>query len=227
LIVYIRFLYLFILSLVREVFNLKLIAVGAEAKIYFDEKSNTIVKDRVSKGYRVKEFDEKVRRIRTKKEIKMLNDSKRAGVFVPNVISKTDYVIVMEFVDGVKVKDYVNLDNYLNLGKIIGSSVGKLHKFGLIHGDLTTSNMIYKDEKVYFIDFGLGVHSLKIEDMAVDLHLLEQAVESTHFDICEKMLECIFESYCLEFDNGSEVVNRLDLIRKRGRYNKRESDVKK
>src|SRR4030042_1167648 len=49
----------------------------------------------------------------------------------------------------------------------------------IINGDLTTSNMILNpDNKLYFIDFGLSFHSNKIEDKAVDLHLLKQALNA-------------------------------------------------
>jgi TP53 regulating kinase-like protein len=51
---------------------------------------------------------------------------------------------------------------------------------GVIHGDLTTSNMIYKDGQIYLIDFGLSYVKNSIEDRAVDLYVLERAFISTH-----------------------------------------------
>ena len=71
---------------------------------------------------------------------------------------------------------------------LIGESVARIHQKDIIHGDLTTSNMIFKNEKVFFIDFGLGYISRKIEDKAVDIHLLKQALEAKHFHTLERIV---------------------------------------
>ena len=205
-------------------FKIKLISKGAEGNLYLDSDRGVIIKDRVAKGYRVKEFDENVRKLRTRKEAKMLKDAARVGVPVPSVVSKTDFVLEIEYIDGQKIKDYIDEKNYKDLCDQIGRSIGKLHKNYMVHGDLTTSNMIFCDGKVYFIDFGLGMHSKKVEDMAVDLHLLEQAIGSTHFSISDKMMKAIFKAYCKEFEGSSEILERLAVIRTRGRYNIRKAD---
>ena len=192
--------------------------------MYLDSGREVVVKDRIAKGYRAKKLDEMLRKTRTKKEAKMISDAGRSGVPVPRIVSRSDFTLEIEFLDGPKVKDIVDSKNYNRLSKMIGTSIGKMHKNGLVHGDLTTSNMIFYKDKVYFIDFGLGTHSSKVEDMAVDLHLLEQAVESTHFKISEKMICAIFDAYCREFDDGGKVLERLSMIRKRGRYNVRMPD---
>ncbi len=206
---------------------MKLISQGAEANLYLDKDRNVIIKDRLSKGYRTKELDELLRKTRTKKEAKLLSDASRSGIPVPGIVSKSPFVLELEYLNGPRIKDMINRSNYSGLSKTIGSSIGMLHKNRLIHGDLTTSNMIFYNDKVYFIDFGLGAHSSKVEDMAVDIHLLEQAVESTHSEIAQKVLKTIFNAYCKEFEDGEKVLERLAVIRKRGRYNIRNPDKSK
>lgn len=89
----------------------------------------------------------------------------------------------MEFIDGQKLKNYINSANeeqvhetLVELGKIIK----KLHDSNVIHGDLTTSNMILRENKIYLLDFGLGALTAPIEDKAVDLYLFEKAFIATH-----------------------------------------------
>ena len=100
--------------------------------------------------------------------------------------------------------------------KKIGEQVSILHKNDIIHGDLTTSNTILKDDKVYIIDFGLGFISSKVEDKAVDLHLIKQALEAKHWQNWEQL----FEKFCLgySYEDSKKVIERLDIVEKRGRY---------
>ena len=77
--------------------------------------------------------------------------------------------------------------------------------------------MILKDNKVYFIDFGLGFISNKIEDKAVDLHLLKQALQSKHYKIYEKGFNYILEGY-RKSKNFENTIKRLEKVEKRGRY---------
>ena len=51
----------------------------------------------------------------------------------------------------------------------------------VIHGDLTTSNMLLRDsEDIVLIDFGLSYISSLVEDKGVDLYVLERAFLSCH-----------------------------------------------
>jgi len=100
--------------------------------------------------------------------------------------------------------------------KLLGEQVLILHLSDLIHGDLTTSNVILKNGEIFIIDFGLGFVSKKIEDKAVDLHLLKQALEAKHFENWELLFESFLERY--EFEEGKKVVERLEVVEKRGRY---------
>ena len=104
----------------------------------------------------------------------------------------------MSFIDGKKLSEHLDnfkLEEQKEICREIGESVAKLHKNDIIHGDLTTSNMILQKEKIYFIDFGLGYISRKTEDKAVDLYLLKQALEAKHFTHWKILFEEISKSY--------------------------------
>ena len=125
----------------------------------------------------------------------------------------------MDFISGKKLSD--NLDDFdlkkqIEICTELGKEVGKIHDLGLIHGDLTTSNMILSDNKVYFIDFGLAFHSSRIEDMAVDLHLLRQALEAKHFSNWQKLFEAVLNGYSSK--DKSKVLAQLEKVESRGRY---------
>ncbi|MBW6461730.1 MAG: Kae1-associated serine/threonine protein kinase [DPANN group archaeon] len=202
---------------------MKLLNIGAEAKISVDD--GIVTKDRIPKGYREGALDIKIRKARTKKEAKLLERAKVAGVMVPNILGMRDFSIQMDFVDGMRVKDIVDDSNMKKICADIGLSIAKLHNASIIHGDLTTSNMILSSDKVYFIDFGLGQVSSKVEDKATDLHLLEEAIESTHYELAEDALKLIFKSYLKNCNDGKNVMARLSEIRLRGRYVVRGSDL--
>lgn len=198
---------------------LKLINIGAEARISLD--NDYILKERISKGYREKELDLKIRKQRTKKEARLIQRAARTGIAVPKVLDSSDFSIKMEFIDGLRMKDILDTGNMKVLCAEIGKTIAKLHNDSIIHGDLTTSNMIYKDSKVYFIDFGLGFISSKIEDKATDIHLLEEAIESTHYKIASSALLIVFDSYRRHCKDSAEIFERLKQIKLRGRYIKR------
>ncbi|MBL7147421.1 MAG: Kae1-associated serine/threonine protein kinase [Nanoarchaeota archaeon] len=194
---------------------MRILKQGAEAIIIKD--GNKIIKDRIKKNYRLKEIDERLRKFRTKREAKLLE---KADINVPKVL-KLDLgnkKIEMEFIDGRLLKDV--LDGLKNRNKVceqIGEEIAKLHDKDIIHGDITTSNMILKEGKVYFIDFGLGFFSKKIEDRAVDLHLLKQALESKHYKYFKESFEHVLKGY-KKSKNYKEVLERLEKVEKRGRY---------
>ncbi len=188
------------------------VAQGAEAIPW---KNENLKKERVSKGYRHPEIDSEIRKRRTKAEARLLERASRAGVNVPRVINVSDFEIEMEFVEGKRVKDVIagaSAEERKKLGEKIGESISLLHSNNIIHGDLTTSNMILKDEKVFFIDFGLG------EKMAVDLRLLKEVFTSTHYKYYE-MFEEILKAY--KWEKSTEVIERMKVVESRGRYVKR------
>lgn len=199
---------------------MKIIARGAEAVIHLG-KDGVLVKERLKKGYRIMEIDEALRTKRTRKETKLLREARRAGVLTPSVLKEEKFAFEMEFIEGEKVRDVLNKKTMTAICKEIGESIGKLHSFNIIHGDLTTSNMLLKEGKLYFIDFGLGFQSSRIEDKAVDIHLLREALDSTHWEIAEKAWKIILKAYQINCSDAKRVLDTLGQIEKRGRYAKR------
>ena len=196
----------------------KLIAQGAEAKLFRSE--NKLIKDRIKKNYRLKEIDEKIRKSRTKREAKMLKKLD----FVPKVfdVDEKKKIIEMEFIDGKLVKDVldnVNKEKRKEICKKIGKNIAKLHNLDIIHGDLTTSNFIF-NKKVYFIDFGLSFVSRRIEDKAVDLHLLKQALESKHYRHFEESFKDVLQGYS-KVNDYNKIIERLRKVESRGRYKRK------
>jgi len=193
---------------------MKEIARGAEAVLY--EHKGMIIKRRLRKNYRIKELDEELRKQRTRREASLLL---KTPIPHPRLI-RTDYKeeIVMERVIGEKVRDI--LDEKPELARQIGCLVAELHNHNIIHGDLTTSNMILNKEKnVVFIDFGLSFHSHKIEDKAVDIHLFKQALDSKHHKVYDAALKEFLEGY-KKANNYEEIIKRLEMVELRGRYKK-------
>ncbi|KAA0003814.1 MAG: Kae1-associated serine/threonine protein kinase [Thermoplasmata archaeon] len=206
---------------------MELIKRGAEAKIYRAKwmGKEVVIKRRIRKGYRIKELDEEIRRRRTKEEAFLMAETRRAGVSVPIIyyIDTVKMEIVMEYIGGKRIKDFIDDENEETQKKIcrmIGESVAKMHSHGIIHGDLTTSNMILAD-KLYFIDFGLGMKSFENEARGVDMHLLMEAFNAAHRN--EKLFKWVFEAYEENFDEADEVKRKIDEIIKRGRYMRRVS----
>lgn len=145
---------------------MKIIKRGAEAILFLDDSK--LIKERVKKSYRLPQIDEKLRKLRTRKEAKLLSEARRVGIETPKIFSvdENGFKIVMEFIDGERLKEFFNETSDEKRGEIaeeLGKEVGLLHKNGIVHGDLTTSNMILKDEKIFFIDFGLGEFSQREE----------------------------------------------------------------
>ncbi|MBS1267261.1 MAG: KEOPS complex subunit Bud32 [Candidatus Woesearchaeota archaeon] len=198
---------------------MKKIGDGAEAIIY--KKNNTVVKDRVKKSYRLKQIDTKLRKYRTRREAKLLEKLSKFN-FTPKLIESDDksMQINMEFIDGPRLRDVINKNNYQELCTEIGKKLAILHNQDIIHGDLTTSNMIY-NKKIFFIDFGLSYESSKIEDKAVDLHLLNQALESKHYKIFKKAFKQILDTYKTKVNQSSEILTRFKKVEMRGRNKKK------
>lgn len=232
-----------------------MIQQGAEAIIIL--KNNSIIKRRTKKSYRLSIIDEKIRRQRTRSEGKILIRASKI-IDVPEVknMDESSKEITMAFIKGKKLSD--NLDSFQikDQEKIciqIGGNIAKLHDADIIHGDLTTSNMIYVEDKInkkivnskttrvssnnakssviknglsekmdtnfkiFFIDFGLGFISPKVEDKAVDLHVLRQALEAKHFTHWQKLFQKILEGYSFSKES-KKVLEQFKKVETRGRY---------
>jgi TP53 regulating kinase-like protein len=188
-----------------------LLAMGAEATI--ELRDGMIIKKRIPKSYRLEALDKTIRKERTKAEARLTSESRRKGVPTPIIFDIEDTEITMEYIEGPRLKDI--LTPLLSIE--IGYAVGRLHSGGIIHGDLTTSNMILHDNRIYLIDFGLAYYDSSIEARGVDVHVLFQTFESTHND--HQILMAFFnKGYAQTFQDAEAVLGRVKEIEGRGRY---------
>jgi len=208
--------------------NLVLIKKGAEASLFFEDwhDRKVIIKRRFPKKYRIEELDMMIRSQRTMHEPHIIHKAKEAGVPTPTIfmVDVSDGTIVIEFVEGKQVKevlDTISKEERLRLSRLIGKMIGRLHKHGIIHGDLTTSNMILTPYgKVVFIDFGLSERSIEIEPMGVDLHLMKRTLNSTHYRHAKECFKAVMEGYeeSMGADETKKIKAKIREIEKRGRY---------
>ncbi|VUT28033.1 MAG: putative bifunctional tRNA threonylcarbamoyladenosine biosynthesis protein [Candidatus Syntrophoarchaeum sp. GoM_oil] len=183
------------------------------AEAIVDIRADLVYKRRTPKDYRVNELDDRIRRERTKFEAKILKEARKLGVPTPIVLDCWRDTITMEYIDGEKLKDCISKE----LCEEAGDLVGRLHRGGIIHGDLTTSNMIVSHDRLYLIDFGLSFYEQTIEAKGVDIHVFFQTLRSTHEDY-EPLIEAFKQGYLKRFDRAKEVLGRVSEIEQRGRY---------
>lgn len=149
-------------------------------------------------------------------------DARAAGVSVP-VLYDIDLVaatIVMEFIEGPTAKEVLDRGGTRarETARMIGQVVGRLHRAGIVHGDLTTSNMILRDGRIVMIDFSLGAKDASREARGVDLHLLREGLISAHAQATAHYREVVRgyrESMGPEAD---AVIATVKEIESRGRY---------
>lgn len=203
----------------------KFLYKGAEAEIILDKfmGQEVVRKQRISKSYRIKQIDNRLISSRTKEEAKLISETRRCGVCVPIIydIDIENGSIIMEYIKGKKIKDILNtLDKKTrdNLCFDIGRNIALFHNNDIIHGDITTSNMMLSNDRIYFIDFGLGCKTPEIEAKGVDLHVLMEAIESTHSKY-SKCFDKVLEGYKKEYKKDSKtVIKKIEEIVRRGRY---------
>jgi Kae1-associated kinase Bud32 len=197
----------------------KIIKRGAEAILYL--KGGALVKERIRKGYRARVLDRTLRKARTIRESRLLAEASRAGVNVPQVLSAGGFSIRMSWLGEANLKRTFNAmpaKTRRQVCRLIGESVAALHAADIVHGDLTTSNMIFKERKLFLIDFGLGLRSKRIEDKATDLFLLYGAFKAAHFQWLEDSWKTVLKAYTQKYGNAPTVLSRLEKIKSRRRY---------
>jgi TP53 regulating kinase-like protein len=204
----------------------RLIRKGAEADIYLGEwfGKEAILKIRKPKPYRQPELDAEIRKKRTLHEAIFLMNARKAGVSTPLVyfIDQNKAEIVMQYIKGIRLKEIISdkSDNIYALCSEVGRCIAKLHRNNIIHGDLTTSNFLVAKNRLVFIDFGLAFFSQRLEDMAVDLHLMKGVLESAHVEVADEAFNKIIEGYA-EISGMKmikELVRKIKEIERRGRY---------
>ncbi|XP_057460732.1 uncharacterized protein LOC130751198 isoform X2 [Actinidia eriantha] len=137
--------------------GLILVKQGAEARVFESTfvGRRSIVKERFSKKYRHPSLDSKLTLKRLNAEARCMTKARRLGVCTPVLyaVDPVQHTLTFEYVEGLSVKD-IFLDFGSNgvveermddIAVQIGAAIGKLHDGGLIHGDLTTSNMLIRD----------------------------------------------------------------------------------
>ncbi len=200
----------------------ELIYCGAEAELWKSEYLGmpAVEKHRVPKTYRIKEIDERIRRERIVLETSMLVNAKKA-VKTPHVfdVDLEKKSLLMEFISGDKIKDlFLREGRIKGVSKKIGESIARLHSIDIVHGDLTTSNMILDGKGgIYFIDFGLAAKSDKIEDKAMDLVVFKKMLNSTHYKCFSEIWGAFLEGYS-RYKKAGEIVRKITEIEKRARY---------
>jgi len=202
---------------------MKLVKKGAEADLYQTnwQNSKAILKIRKIKKYRNSLLDSKIRKQRTIKESQMLSLVKSYGIPAPLVyfvnLEKTS--ITMQEIPGTPVHD-LSQSKIIELSKDIGKLVGVLHKNGVMHGDLTTSNFILYRKTVFVIDFGLSQISIKPEDHAVDLRLIKEILNSAHAEIMLSSWKNFLSGYKSIVGNAyyAKITKLVSDIESRGRY---------
>ncbi|KAG0254759.1 TP53 regulating kinase [Actinomortierella ambigua] len=206
-----------------------LIKQGAEARVYIAPfcGRKAIVKERFAKAYRHPALDKKLTSRRVTQEARCLNRCQKALIDTPTVymVDVASSLIYMELIDGLSVREYMETDEgstqaaRTHIAEEIGRALGKMHNIDVVHGDLTTSNLLMRNndsKSVVLIDFGLSYVSNLVEDKAVDLYVLERAFSSTHPNT-EVMFEQILASYGTSCKASKQILKKLEEVRLRGR----------
>ncbi len=185
--------------------------IGAEANIKFVK--DTVIKNRKPKKYRCRPLDQKLRKKRTSREVKLLSKARKSGVPTPIVldIDKKEYSITLERLEGEELKDKkIEKRDVEDIARILSN----LHSSGIAHGDPTTRNFINTDERIYLIDFGLAYKTWDIEDFGMDIHIFEEVIQERP-EVDYDVMECFWNGYSKE---NSRIKNKLKEIKDRGRY---------
>lgn len=202
---------------------MNLVKKGAEGDIFVTKYQGTtaIIKTRKKKPYRNPSLDDRIRRQRTTREATILAEAKSFGIRTPLVyaVNTADCTILMQYIKGPLVRNLKG-QRLVNACKEIGKITGILHKNGIMHGDLTTSNFIVNKNKVHIVDFGLSQKTSKIEDHAVDLRLFKEILGSAHVEMMEKLWPSFLGGYksVVGSDRFNKVLNYVATIESRGRY---------
>jgi TP53 regulating kinase-like protein len=213
-------------ALIEWVQGLKLIKRGAESEIRLGPFMGipAVYKLRVPKPYMHPKLANILVAQRTRKEAKVIAHALKHWVPAPSLLAVLPSIglIVMEYVEGVTLRDYTFKDpeGAVGYSRLAGVILGRLHLAGVAHGDPTTSNYIVTPGGgLKLIDYGLSEFTEDVEDRAVDLHLYRRAVESTHASIATRMYEAFLEGYKeVMGEEALKVAGRAEEIRLRGRY---------
>jgi len=190
-----------------------LIGEGAEAKMFkVGVRSACVaVKCRVRKKYRIQELDKELRESRTRKEARVMEEAKEAGVAVPRILAVGRFSIYMEYLQGKLLKDTAQKTKlYIEAGELLAV----LHKANIVHGDYTPANILVSSGAAYVIDFGLSDLNGSLEEKAIDLLLMKHSTSRRNYAALQS-------SYEEHYGDAKLILRRLSEIEKRGRYQTR------
>ena len=202
---------------------------GAESRIKFGtyDGKPAVLKERFVKRYRHPELDASLTKQRQRAEIKAINKLRQKcpelEKVMPVILHTSDREIIMTRIENSQTScKFIATSLATNsdidwLFECIGKIVGQIHKNDIVHGDLTTSNILINDSNQLIpIDFGLSYHSTSSEDRAVDLYVLERALLSTHVDASK--FNIVTDNYKQVMSSSADaVIRKLDEVRMRGR----------
>jgi len=202
---------------------MKLIKKGAEGDLFLTiwNKQKAVLKARKEKNYRNSQLDNRIRKQRTIRESKIISEVKSFGISTPLVyfVDIKNCAILMQYIRGTLIHDLPKSKLTL-ICKKIGQVVGTMHKNGIMHGDLTTSNFILSHDKIFVIDFGLSIRTKKPEDHAVDLRLFKEILNSAHVSVMKNAWKNFLQGYkiAVGISRFNKVTNLVSVIESRGRY---------
>jgi TP53 regulating kinase-like protein len=154
-----------------------------------------------------------------------MHEARKAGVATP-IIYLVDLEmneIVMQYIGGSRLREFLedaDTEARIRFCSRLGEAIGKLHKIGIVHGDLTTSNAIVEESKIFLIDFGLAEYSRELEKKGIDLLLGQRVFHSTHHAYGNSCYTAFLEGYREQVGQNvaDQVENRVKDIARRGRY---------
>jgi len=202
---------------------MKLIKKGAEGDLFLTvwNKQKAVLKARKEKNYRNSQLDNRIRKQRTIRESEIISEVKSFGISTPLVyfVDTKNCTILMQYITGTLIQDLPKTKLTL-ICKKIGQVVGTMHKNGIMHGDLTTSNFILSHGKLFVIDFGLAVKTKKSIDHAVDLRLFKEILNSAHVSVMKNAWKNFLQGYkiAVGISRFNKVTNLVSVIESRGRY---------
>jgi TP53 regulating kinase-like protein len=208
--------------------KLEVIRIGAEAIISRLEWNGfkMVSKHRVPKPYRFPELDRWIRDRRTLHEARVITSLRRLGIPCPAILlmDRSEATLYLQLIEGVELKkvlDSLPAEEVERLANELGRMVGRMHRGGVAHGDLTTSNiMLDRMGNLYLIDFGLSAITDDLEELAVDIHLLDRSLESVHHRLRAAFMRSFLKGYATAagMDFLQTLIEKVKEIRSRGRY---------
>ncbi|MDG7008199.1 MAG: Kae1-associated serine/threonine protein kinase [Nitrososphaerota archaeon] len=204
----------------------RLLYRGAEADVIRGDWQGleAVYKVRKPLRYRLPVLDEEIRRQRTLHEAEMIHQAKGAGVAAPYLydVDPPASTLVMEYVEGTRLKDVIasKAEGTDEVFREFGRNVGLLHRAGIMHGDLTTANVVRRGGSLVFVDFGLSIRTERLEDHAVDLRLIKETLLGAHPQVAAAAMEALNRGYAgvLGPARSRAVFRQLLSIERRGRY---------